>query len=51
MAIIYEEALKNKLKKGELLPVYIFFGDEGYLKKLYCEKISKKIAEPDDIFN
>lgn len=51
MAIIYEDALKNKLKSGELLPVYIFFGDEGYLKKLYCEKISKKIAEPDDIFN
>lgn len=51
MAVIFEEALKKKIQKENLLPVYIFFGDDGYLKRFYTEKISKYIAEPDDIFN
>lgn len=51
MAIIFEEALKKNIQKDNLLPVYVFFGDDGYLKKFYTEKISKQIAEPDDIFN
>ncbi len=51
MAIVFEEALKKNLSKGELLPVYILFGDDGYLKKNYADKIGKMIASPDDIFN
>lgn len=51
MAVIFEEALKKKIQKDNLLPVYIFFGEDGYLKRFYTEKISKYIAEPDDIFN
>ena len=51
MAVIYEEKLKKSLALSELLPVYILFGEDAYLKKSYTDKISRKIAEPDDIFN
>lgn len=51
MAIVFEEGLKKHIKPDSLLPVYILFGNDGYLKKLYCEKISKPIASSDDIFN
>ena len=51
MAAVFEEALKKNIAKGELLPVYILFGADGYLKKNYSDKIGSKIAEPDDIFN
>lgn len=50
MAVILEEALKNQIKKGTA-NVYILVGDDGYLKKMYLEKISRPIALPDDIFN
>lgn len=50
MAAVFEEALKKNISSCELLPVYILFGDDGYLKKLYADKISKKIADPNDIF-
>lgn len=50
MAIIYEEALKNEIKKDRAT-VYILFGEDGYLKKLYMQKISRACAEEDDIFN
>ncbi len=51
MAVIFEEQLKKTMQKDNLLPVYVFFGNDGYLKKFYTEKISKQIAEPDDFFN
>lgn len=51
MAAVFEETLKKNMSKGELLPVYILFGSDGYLKKSYSDKIGAKIAEPDDIFN
>ncbi|MBR7133795.1 MAG: DNA polymerase III subunit delta [Clostridia bacterium] len=51
MAIAFEEALKKNIASGELLPVYILFGEDGYLKKTYSDKITKKITEPDDVFN
>lgn len=51
MAAVFEETLKKNISKGELLPVYILFGSDGYLKKNYSDKIGSKIAEPDDIFN
>lgn len=50
MAIAFEENLKKNIASGQLLPVYILFGDDGYLKKNYADKISRKIADPDDIF-
>lgn len=50
MAIAFEENLKKNITSGQLLPVYILFGDDGYLKKNYADKISRKIADPDDIF-
>lgn len=50
MAAITEELLKKKLQNG-LCPVYILFGEDGYLKKNYCDKISRRVAEYDDIFN
>ncbi len=50
MAIVFEDTLKKNIQR-ELLPVYILFGDDGYLKKNYADKIGKKIAEPDDVFN
>lgn len=50
MAIAFEENLKKNIASGQLLSVYILFGEDAYLKKNYAEKISSKIAEPDDIF-
>lgn len=49
--MVFEDALKKSLATKELLPVYILFGEDGYLKKFYSSKISKLIAEPDDVFN
>jgi len=51
MAIIFEEALKKNIQHNTLLPVYILYGNDGYLKKLYTEKISKLVCEKDDVFN
>lgn len=51
MAIVFEDALKKNISKDKLLPVYILFGEDGYLKKSYSEKILKLITEPDDVFN
>ena len=51
MAIIFEEQLKISLKRDGLLPVYILFGEDAYLKGMYLNKISKSIADEDDIFN
>lgn len=51
MPIIKESELKNTLKIEKLLPVYILFGRDSYLKKLYSDKILKLITTPDDVFN
>ena len=50
MAIVFEETLKKNIAKG-VGGVYILFGNDGYLKKNYAERISKKTAEKDDVFN
>jgi DNA polymerase-3 subunit delta len=50
MAVVYEENLKSALKNDKT-NVYILFGDDGYLKKMYKDKISRQISDPDDIFN
>lgn len=51
MAIIFEDAFKKTLQAEKLLPVYILFGEDSYLKKSYTDKISSLITESDDIFN
>lgn len=50
MAVIFEQALKNEIKNANR-NVYILFGNDGYLKKMYTDKISGMCAEEDDIFN
>lgn len=51
MAIVSEEALKKDITSKMLSRVYILFGDDGFLKKSYIDKIGRLVAEPDDIFN
>lgn len=50
MAAIYEEALKKAISGGKS-NVYVIYGDDGFLKKMYVDKIIAKITTPDDIFN
>ena len=51
MAIITEPELKRQLASKQLSSAYLIFGDDAYLKKLYCDKISNSVSSPDDIFN
>jgi len=51
MAIVFEDTLKKSIAQGSLLPAYILFGEDGYLKKTYTDKIARLITEPDDVFN
>ena len=51
MAVINEDAFKARIKSESLAPVYIIFGDDGYLKKMYVEKLTKMTADKDDVFN
>lgn len=51
MAIIFEDTLKKHISSANLLPVYIIFGEDGFLKKNYVDKISKLTADKDDVFN
>ena len=50
MAIHFEEALKNILKKGDK-NVFVLLGEDGYLKRFYVDKLTKNIASDDDVFN
>ena len=51
MAVISEDIFKSRIKSGNIAPIYILFGDDGYLKKMYTEKLIKMTADKDDIFN
>ncbi len=51
MAIIFEDALKRDIASGSFAPAYILFGDDSYLKKLYCDKICEKAVDGDPFFN
>ena len=51
MPICYEQQLKSSLEQGRLYGVYLFFGDDLYLKNLYLDKIITKADVKDDIFN
>ena len=50
MAVIYEENLSKLLKLSQK-NIYILFGDDGYLKNMYKNKISRSVCESDDVFN
>ncbi len=51
MAIIFEDGLKRDIANGNFAGGYILFGDDTYLKKLYCDKICKKAVDGDEFFN
>jgi len=51
MAVMFEDALKKNIATDKLLPVYILFGEDAYLKTHYLNKISHRIADEDDVFN
>ena len=50
MPPISEQILKSEIKKAQK-NIYILFGDDGYLKKFYADKITDMYVEKDDIFN
>ncbi len=50
MAIVSEETLKKAVQIGKT-NLFVLFGEDGYLKKLYVDKIAKNIAPSDDVFN
>lgn len=45
MPILNESALKDKLKENPV-GVYLVYGEESYLKKLYIDKIVSKTVDP-----
>lgn len=45
MAKFDEKGLRASLKSGELFKLYLFLGDEQYLKKMYCRQIEKKCVD------
>ena len=51
MPIVSEDNLKEHLRSGVMAPVYLLFGEDGYLKKQYAQKLCQTVTEPDDVFN
>ncbi|MBQ7726895.1 MAG: hypothetical protein IJT66_07105, partial [Clostridia bacterium] len=51
MAILTEDAFKKQLSAGKIAPITLIFGDDGYLKKRYVDKIVRTVTDPDDPFN
>lgn len=47
MAEFDEKSLKAHIKNGDLMPVYLFNGDEDYLRKLYCDMLIEKAVNKD----
>ena len=45
MPVLNESALKEKLKSNPV-GIYLIYGEENYLKKVYTEKIIKKTVDP-----
>lgn len=52
MARFDEKTLKQHIKSADFLPIYLFYGDEGYLKKHYTDLlISKCVSAEFESFN
>ena len=47
MAEFDEKQLKAHIKSGDFLPVYLFYGDEAYLKKHYSDSLCEKAVGKD----
>lgn len=47
MAEFDEKQLKAHIKSGDFLPVYLFYGDEAYLKKHYSDTLCEKAVGKD----
>lgn len=45
------KSLNEDLKAGQLNNVYLLFGEEAYLKKLYKDKLRNAMVSPDDNMN
>lgn len=45
------KSLNEDLKTGQFNQVYLLYGEESYLKKLYREKLRNAILLPDDTMN
>ncbi len=43
--------IKNDIKTGEYKKVYLLYGTEDYLKRLYCEKLKQAIIPEEDSMN
>ncbi len=50
MAVVFEETLKKNIA-ADVSGIYLLFGEDSFLKKNYAEKIGKKVADTDDVFN
>lgn len=40
-------SLKKDLKSGELKQLYLFYGEESYLKRYYLSEVKKKLISPE----
>lgn len=47
MAEFNEKELKAHIRAGEFFPVYVFYGDEDYLKKSYADMLCHKAVEKE----
>lgn len=47
MAEFDEKGIKSHIKSGDFLPVYLFYGNEDYLRKIYCDSLSEKCVSKD----
>lgn len=45
------EQIRQQLKSGELARLYVLYGEEEYLKSLYCGRIEKRAVEAMEDFN
>lgn len=45
-----ETTLRNALQRGEICPIYFFFGDEPFLTGTYSDRVKSKVVgnDPDD---
>lgn len=46
-----EKELSTQLKQGNISSVYVFYGEEGYLKRLYIDRIIKRAVTDFEEFN
>lgn len=51
MSLITEDALKKQISAASFAPAYLLCGEDGYLKKLYFDRIAEKAVDGDPFFN